>query len=104
MVVELLCGAFAPGEIHNGNGRPGAAVIIAVDATTFHPMDAFGHSADETITRVKAVPPAKGFDAVLIPGEPEQRSKAERLAGIPVPEATWSAIVEAGRSVGVSVE
>ena len=44
---------------------------------------------------------AKGFNEVLLPGEPELNSKAERLAnGIPVAEATWNAIVEAGRGVG----
>jgi LDH2 family malate/lactate/ureidoglycolate dehydrogenase len=104
MVVEMLGAALAPGREHNGAGRAGAAVIIAVDATTFHPLSEYAKGADETLSRVKAVPPAKGFDAVLLPGEPEQRSKADRLAsGIPIAEATWDAIVEAGRAVGVSV-
>jgi LDH2 family malate/lactate/ureidoglycolate dehydrogenase len=104
MVVEMLGAALAPGREHNGAGRAGAAVIIAVDATTFHPLSEYAKGADETLNRVKAVPPAKGFDQVLLPGEPEQRSKADRLAnGIPIAEATWDAIVEAGRAVGVSV-
>jgi LDH2 family malate/lactate/ureidoglycolate dehydrogenase len=104
MVVEMLGAALAPGREYNGAGRAGAAVIIAVDAATFHPLSEYAKGADETLSRVKAVPPAKGFDAVLLPGEPEQRSKADRLAnGIPIAEATWDAIVEAGRAVGVSV-
>jgi LDH2 family malate/lactate/ureidoglycolate dehydrogenase len=104
MVVELLGRALSPGESYNKDGRGGAAVIIAVDATTFHPFAAYAKGADETLGRVKAIPPAKGFDAVLLPGEPEQRSKADRLVnGIPIAEATWDAIVSAGRSVGVTV-
>jgi LDH2 family malate/lactate/ureidoglycolate dehydrogenase len=105
MVVELLGSALSPGETYNKDGRGGAAVIIAVDATTFHPFAAYAKGADETLGRIKAIPPAKGFDEVLLPGEPEQRSKADRLAnGIPIAEATWDAIVAAGRSVGVNVE
>jgi uncharacterized oxidoreductase len=104
MVVEMLGGALAPGERFNHDGRPGGAVIIGVDATTFHPLADYEKAADFILKRVKDVPPAKGFSEVLLPGEPEQRSKAERLRdGIPVPEATWNAIVEAGHSVGVAL-
>jgi uncharacterized oxidoreductase len=105
MVVELLGSALSPGETYNKGGRGGAAVIIAVDATTFHPFATYAKGADETLGRIKAIPPARGFDEVLLPGEPEQRSKADRLAhGIPIAEATWEAIVAAGKSVGVGVE
>jgi LDH2 family malate/lactate/ureidoglycolate dehydrogenase len=104
MVVDLFGSALTPGAEYNRNGRGGGAVIIAVDAATFHPLAAYEHSADDALRRVKEVPPAKGFSEVLLPGEPEQRSKAERLRdGIPVAEATWEAIVNAGKSVGVDV-
>ncbi len=104
MVVELLGAALAPGERYNSHGRGGAAVIVAVDASTFRPLSDYERSADATLRRIKAVPPARGFSEVLLPGEPEQRSKTERLRdGIPIAEATWTAIVEAGRSVGANV-
>ena len=39
---------------------------------------------------------------VLIPGEPEQRARAERLAdGVPLSEQTWASIIAAAREVGV---
>jgi len=105
MVVELLGAAFSPGDEYNKGGRGGAAVIIAIDATTFRPLATYEKSADESLRRVKAIPPALGFGEVLLPGEPEQRSKAERLRdGIPVAEATWSAIVETGKGLGISLE
>jgi uncharacterized oxidoreductase len=104
MVVEMLGAAFSPGEEYNKGGRGGAAVIIAVDATTFRPLVAYEKNADEALSRVKAIPPAKGFREVLLPGDPEQRSKAERLRdGIPVAEATWEAIVETGKGLGVNL-
>jgi uncharacterized oxidoreductase len=104
MVVDLLGSALTPGDDYNREGRGGGAVIIAIDAATFHSREHYEKAADENLRRVKAVPPAVGFSEVLLPGEPEQRSKADRLAnGIPVAEATWDAILAAGRSVGVEV-
>src|SRR5207249_72889 len=92
MVVDLLGGAFTPGGRYNRNGSGGGAVIIAVDATTFSPLPDYEKAADAALQRVKAIPPARGFTEVLLPGEPEQRSKAERLRdGIPIAEATWNA-------------
>ncbi len=39
---------------------------------------------------------------MLIPGEPEQRTRQKRLAeGVPLPDDTWAAIVAAAREVGV---
>ena len=105
MVVELLGAALAPGEEYNTDGRGGAAVIIAVDATTFRPLATYEQKADATLSRVKAIPPARGFSEVLLPGEPERRSKAERSRdGIPVAEATWNAIVATGQSLGINLE
>lgn len=105
MVVELLGGALAPGDKYNGEGRRGGAVIIAVDASTFHPLADYDRSADFHLRRIKDIPPARGFSEVLLPGEPERRSKEERSRdGIPVAEATWNAIVETGKSLGVTVE
>ncbi len=105
MVVELLGGALAPGERYNAEGRRGGAVIIAVDAATFHPLADYERAADYHLRRIKQVPPARGFSEVLLPGEPERRSKEERLRdGIPVPEATWNAIVAAARSVGLNLD
>lgn len=105
MVVELLGGALAPGERYNADGRRGAAVIIAVDAATFHPLADYEAAADYHLQRIKQVPPARGFAEVLLPGEPERRSKQERLReGIPVPEATWNAIAEVARGLGVTLD
>lgn len=104
MVVELLGAALTPGERYNREGHTGGAVIIAVDAAAFRPLDEFEASAAKSIAAVKAIPPAPGFSEVLVPGEPEQRSKAERLKnGIPVAEATWEAIRDVARGLGVTL-
>jgi hydroxycarboxylate dehydrogenase B len=103
--VEMLGGAFTPGDEINGEGRRGGAVIWAVDAFAFRSPESYADNADFVLQRIKKVKPAPGFDEVLIPGEPEANSTAERLqAGIPVADTTWQQIVEGGKSVGVDVE
>ena len=103
--VEMLGGAFTPGDEINGEGRRGGAVIWAVDAYAFRSPESYADNADFVLQRIKKVKPAPGFDEVLIPGEPEANSTAERLQeGIPVADTTWQQIVESGKSVGVDVE
>ena len=105
MFVEMLGGAFSPGDEVNGEGRRGGAVIWAVDAYAFRTKDSYEKNADFVLQRVKNMRPAQGFDEVLIPGEPETRSTAARQQeGIPVADTTWQQIVEGGKSVGVDVE
>lgn len=105
MFVELMCGAFTPGDQYNGDGRRGGAVVWAVDAFAFRKQGDYEPQADFVLQRVKKIRPAEGFKEVLLPGEPELNSARERIQeGIPVADATWSQIVEAGRSVGVDVE
>jgi acyl-CoA synthetase (AMP-forming)/AMP-acid ligase II len=58
--------------------RPGA----------FRPNNLFGESVERIANRLKAVEPAKGFEEVLLPGEPEVRARDQRLReGIPLPDA-----------------
>jgi hydroxycarboxylate dehydrogenase B len=105
MFVEMLGGAFTPGDEINGNGRRGGAVIWAVDAFAFRSSESYADNADFVLQRVKKVKPAPGVKEVLIPGEPEANSAAERLEdGIPVADTTWQQIIEGGKSVGVDVE
>ena len=42
---------------------------------------------------------------MLIPGDPERRTRAERIAnGVPVDDQTWRELVEAARGINVLVE
>jgi len=52
---------------------------------------------------IRATKPVEGVDSVLIPGDPERKTRAERTKnGIPLPDDTWAAIVNTAREVGVS--
>ncbi len=51
---------------------------------------------------MKSPPFAAGVEGITVPGEPERRHQREReLTGIPLDDATWQQIVDAGQSVGV---
>lgn len=82
---------------------PGAKVFFcAIDTRVFG--EGAPAAATDIFRHVRAVPPADGFDEVLIPGEPERRSAARRrAAGVPVAEDTWRAVVEVATELGVSI-
>ncbi|HEX2036171.1 MAG TPA: Ldh family oxidoreductase [Chloroflexota bacterium] len=84
-------------------GRGGSKVFFcAIDSGVFGP-GAPGAAA-EVFERVRAVPPAEGFERVLIPGEPERRSAARRRTeGIPVAEDTWQSLTATAAELGVSL-
>jgi len=72
-----------------GNGT----LIMALNIPHFTPLEEFTADADELSAKLSSTPPAEGFSEVLLPGEPENRSRRQRLAhGIPIPESTWQGI------------
>jgi hydroxycarboxylate dehydrogenase B len=69
-----------------------------VDPAGFFPTDVAAFAA-----RVKSSRPMTPGVDVLIPGEPEQKMRAERgRDGVPLPDDTWAAICAAARSVGIN--
>jgi LDH2 family malate/lactate/ureidoglycolate dehydrogenase len=105
LVVELLSVALSGADVATDqSGRANGSTFLAIDPTAFRPLVEFETSARKLMDRVKAVPPAPGFDEVLVPGEPEHRSRTERERnGIAVPEATWEALQTTARDLGVAV-
>ncbi len=84
-------------------GSRGSFFLWAVDVGAFTPAAEYGQRVDWMIEQVKAVPPAEGFQEVLVPGEPERRERERREAeGVPVPEATWEAIQQTAADLGVA--
>ena len=54
--------------------------------------------------RVRAIPPAPGFDEVLMPGDPEVRTRAIRQReGIPIAEDVWQSVIETATGLGVKI-
>src|SRR5262249_36058398 len=85
-------------------GRPMrvSQMFLGIDVARFLPVDEFSARMERLIQVVKATPPAKGYDEVLIAGEPEWRTEAERRAnGIPVGQGTWKALTDIAVRLGI---
>jgi hydroxycarboxylate dehydrogenase B len=99
VVAELI------GDALLGNARELNWFVIAIDIPAFRPIDEFVQDSQAFLQKVKNIPPAPGFDEVLIPGEPESRTAKRRMdAGIPIPDDTWQQIQETARRLGVRSE
>lgn len=111
LVVELL-GRVLTGSDSYANGEHGNEVfgkhgllVLAIDPGMFRDRATFDSEARATLARVKAVKPAEGFTEVLIPGEPEARTRAARIRdGIHLDQITVDAIAQAAETVGASFE
>jgi uncharacterized oxidoreductase len=107
ILVEFLGGILTgsgcpalPGFTLVGNG----VLFLALSIEAFRPLETFLAEGAALCDQVKAVPPAPGFDEVLLPGEPEHRTTERRQAeGIVVDEATWTRLTDAAMTLQVTI-
>jgi uncharacterized oxidoreductase len=90
--------AAGGGDGFRGNGM----LSFYVDPQVVDPEAMFSDDVARYIAYFKSAKPAQPGGEVLIPGEPEQRTRAQRLKeGIPLPDDTWASILATAREVGV---
>ena len=102
VTADLLSLALTGALPHKLGPFASGAFFFCVDPAAFGPREAYAESMAELTARIKHVRPAPGFEEVLLPGEPEHRSRQARSAGIPIDDATWKAIGEVVSELGVS--
>ena len=102
-IIPVLLAGFAPissPEFHPGN----PTLILAINVETFTSLERFERLVQELMQRVKRVPPAAGFDEVLLPGDKEARSTDDRMAnGIPLPDSVWQDLTTLASEYNVAV-
>lgn len=104
VIAELLSGPLVGAQFHPGVTPRSGIFIFALQAALFQPLEKYHEALENSLQKIKAVPPAQGFAEVMFPGEPEARSRAARLAaGIGIPEDTWEAVRKAGLTVGIDI-
>lgn len=105
LMCELLAGALT-GSKCTGFDYPrvwNGMLSIYMSTERFDTDDSYATELKRYIDFVKNTSPAEDNGEVLVPGEPEQRMRAERLAnGIPLTDEAWRSIVKAGDDLGVS--
>ena len=106
LMCELLAGALTGSgctgphisHIHNGM----LSVYLSVERLDVE--RGFAAEIDRYLAYFKSARPAAGTDEVLLPGEPERRSRVIRERdGIPLAEDAWKAIADTARRLGVPV-
>jgi hydroxycarboxylate dehydrogenase B len=104
LICELLGGALTGTGATGPNRRfANGMFAVYVDPKVVDTANFFDGEISRYVSYFKDTKPAAGVDAVLIPGEPEARMRAERTKnGVPLPDDTWAAIVNTARDVGVS--
>lgn len=109
VVVELLGRVMTGSDDFAEEGRGGdvygrsGTLVVALDPGLFRDRADYARDVETTLRGIKAIPPAPGFEEVLLPGEPERRARVAReQQGVAVEEPTIEAIREVARSLGVS--
>ncbi len=103
-ICELLGGALTgTGATAPDRRFANGMLAIYIDPKVVDTGDFFDGEISRYVEFIRATRPVAGVDAVLIPGDPERKIRAERTQnGVPLPDDTWAAIVNTAREVGVS--
>jgi len=103
-ICELLGGALTGNGATAGDRRfANGMLAIYIDPKVVDTTNFFDGEVSRYADFIRATTPAAGGDAVLIPGDPERKMRADRTRnGVPLPDDTWAAIVQTAREVGVS--
>jgi uncharacterized oxidoreductase len=104
LICELLGGALTGTGATGPNRRfANGMFAIYIDPKVVDPANFFDGEISRYVNYFKDTRPAADIEAVMIPGEPEARMRADRTRnGVPLPADTWAAIVNTAREVGVS--
>jgi len=103
LACELLAGALTgsgaagtDANIHNG------MLSIYIDPARMDDGHGWSAAVSEYIDFVRATPPAKGVEQVLVPGDPERARRLYRQKhGLPLAAGVWDSIVTTGVELGL---
>jgi uncharacterized oxidoreductase len=103
-ICELLGGALTgTGATAPDRRFANGMFAVYVDPKVVDTSHFFDGEISRYVDFIRATKPVAGVDAVLIPGDPERKMRADRTKnGVPLPDDTWAAIVNTAREVGVS--
>jgi uncharacterized oxidoreductase len=106
MLAGALCGSGTMSPERQGAGTATNGMLtIVIDPSRLIDREWLRAEITAMTQYITASPPSRPDEPVLIPGDPERLTRAERLKnGIPVDDETWREIVAAGRTINVLVE
>jgi LDH2 family malate/lactate/ureidoglycolate dehydrogenase len=111
MMVEILCSVLSGGAMANevggirfrGKTVRVSQMYMAIDVARFMPVPEFTARVEKLVAIMKSTPTAPGYDEVMVAGDPEWRTEAERRQhGIPIADGNWDALCKAAARVDVA--
>jgi uncharacterized oxidoreductase len=108
VLCELLAGALTGGwtilpEHPMAGGSVNNMLSVIIEPDALGGREQLWREGGALIAYLKSARPLAGIAEVLVPGEPEQRRRRQRLAeGIEIDERSWTDIRAAARAAGVS--
>jgi len=106
IVAEIFAGALTGGGCSNPTASrlTNGMLAIILDPKLFQTEDDFAAEANRFIAYVKSSAKAAPGAEIVMPGEPEEKTRAHRLQnGIELDDTTWSQIAATCRSLNVPV-
>jgi LDH2 family malate/lactate/ureidoglycolate dehydrogenase len=114
LFMDILCGIlsgaqFGPylGNMWNDfvNPQNVGHFFCAIDISKFTDLETFKTRLAQMIRDIKALPKNEGVSEIFLPGEIEQRRRAERKAnGIPVEDVVYGELRDLGKKYGVEFD
>lgn len=113
LVIDTLCGVLmgtAVGDdvptMYDDASAPQELghFVGAIDVEAFTELERFTTRMQGMVDDLKDLSTADGFDEVLVPGEPEARTRAERREnGVPLGEGVWNTLQRLGEEYDVEL-
>ncbi len=108
IIAEMMAGALTGGGASNpahANRLANGMLSVYLDPRFFQEDQAFAAEVHRFVEWVKSSEKAQPNGEILMPGEIEEKTKAQRLkAGIELDDITWKSICDTSRLVGLPLE
>lgn len=110
MMAEILCAVLSGGAMSTQlggirvQGQPmrTSQFFLAIDVARFMPLAEFERRMQALVAMVKSSTTARGYDEVLVAGDPEWRAEElRRKEGIPLSDGAWNALIQAAQQLQV---
>jgi uncharacterized oxidoreductase len=106
MLAGALCGSGTMRPERQGAGTATNGMLtIVIDPSRLIDREWLRGEIAAMTQYITASPPARPDEPVLIPGDPERLTRAERMKnGVPIDEETWRELTTAARAINVLIE
>jgi len=79
--------------------------MIAIDPSAFIAPKEFKARVKDYVKEIKASKKAPGVQEIMVPGEPELKTREKRLKeGIPISDEVWAELEQAAKELGVDIK